>query len=107
MNDQKWEERYFPGSPVVKNPRSNAEDASVIPGRGTKILHATGQVSLCNTIESAHAPKRPNVAKKKRGKKKKKGRETGYFESNIKGLILQSPRTVILRLALEYNHPKN
>ena len=72
MNDQKWEERYFPGSPVVKNPRSNAEDASVIPGRGTKILHATGQVSLCNTIESAHAPKRPNVAKKKKRKKKKK-----------------------------------
>ena len=72
MNDQKWEERYFPGSPVVKNPPSNAEDASAIPGRGAKILHATGQVSLCNTIESAHAPKRPSVAKK-REKKKRKG----------------------------------
>ena len=28
--------RDFPGSPVVKNPPSNAGDVGFIPGRGTK-----------------------------------------------------------------------
>ena len=32
--------------PVVKNLTSNAEDAGSIPGQGTKIPHATGQLSL-------------------------------------------------------------
>ena len=32
-------------SPVVKNPPSNAGDAGLIPGWGTKIPHATGQLS--------------------------------------------------------------
>ena len=32
------------GSPVVKNPPYNAGDASLIPGRGTKIPHAMGQL---------------------------------------------------------------
>ena len=35
----------FPGGPVVKNPPSNAGDAHSIPGRGTKIPHAAGQLS--------------------------------------------------------------
>ena len=37
----------FPGGPVVKNPPSNAGDAGSIPGWGTKIPHATGQLSPC------------------------------------------------------------
>ena len=36
----------FPGGPVVKNPPSNAGDVGLIPGRGTKIPHAAGQLSL-------------------------------------------------------------
>ena len=36
----------FPGGPVVKNPPFNAVDADSIPGRGTKIPHAAGQLSL-------------------------------------------------------------
>ena len=36
----------FPGGPVVKNLPSNAEDVGSIPGRGTKIPHAVGQLSL-------------------------------------------------------------
>ena len=32
----------FPGDPVVKNPPSNAGDAGLIPGQGTKIPHAVG-----------------------------------------------------------------
>ena len=36
----------FPSGPVVKNPSYNAEDWSLIPGGGTKIPHASEQVSL-------------------------------------------------------------
>ena len=36
--------RDFPGGPVVKSPPSNAGDAGSIPGWGTKIPHATGQL---------------------------------------------------------------
>ena len=35
-----------PGGPMVKNPPSNAGDVGSIPGRGTKIPHAAGQLSL-------------------------------------------------------------
>ena len=41
--------RDFPGGPVVKSPPCNAGDASLIPGQGTKIRHATGQLSVCAT----------------------------------------------------------
>ena len=37
--------RDFPGGPVVKNPPSNAGDMGSIPGWGTKIPHAVGQLS--------------------------------------------------------------
>ena len=35
----------FPGSPMVKNPPSNAGDTGSIPGGVTKIPHALGQLS--------------------------------------------------------------
>ena len=35
----------FPGGPEVKNPPSNAGDTSSVPGRGTKVSHAEGQLS--------------------------------------------------------------
>ena len=47
--------REFPGGPVVKNPPSNAGDAASIPGRGTKIPHATGQPKLQATTEEKPA----------------------------------------------------
>ena len=37
--------RDYPGGPVVKNPPSNAGDVGSIPDWGTKIPHATGQLS--------------------------------------------------------------
>ena len=42
--------RDFPGGPVVKNLPSNAGDAGLIPGQGTKIPHAAGQLkpASCN-----------------------------------------------------------
>ena len=38
----------FPGTPMVKNPSCNAEDASSIPDWGTKIPY-TGQMSPRST----------------------------------------------------------
>ena len=35
----------FPGGPVIKNPPCDAEDTGSAPGRGTKIPHATEQLS--------------------------------------------------------------
>ena len=42
----------FPGGPVVKNLPSNAGDTGLIPGWGTKIPHAVGQLSVCAQLES-------------------------------------------------------
>ena len=42
---KKWAKGDFPGGPVVKNLPSNAGGAGLIPGRGTKIPHAMGQLS--------------------------------------------------------------
>ena len=39
----------FTGGPVVKNPPSNAVDADLIPGQGTKIPHAERQLSPGST----------------------------------------------------------
>ena len=39
----------FPGCPVVKYPPYNAGDTGLIPGQGTKIPHAVGQLSPCAT----------------------------------------------------------
>ena len=42
LKNSPWD---FPGGPVVKNPPSNAGDLGLIPGLGTKIPHASGQLS--------------------------------------------------------------
>ena len=47
--------RDFSGGPVVKNPPSSAGDVGSIPGWGTKIPHATGQLSPHHNYW-AHAP---------------------------------------------------
>ena len=46
--------RDFPGGPVVKNPPSSAGDVGLICGWGTKIPHATVQLSPC-TATTKHA----------------------------------------------------
>ena len=45
----KYRDRDFPGGPVVENPPYNAGDVGLIPGQGTMIPHAAGQLSLCAT----------------------------------------------------------
>ena len=37
--------RYFSGNPVVMTPLSNAGGMGSIPGQGTEISHAVGQLS--------------------------------------------------------------
>ena len=48
----------FPGGPVVKNLPSNAGDIGSIPGRGTKIPHAVGQLTARETQHSKKKKKR-------------------------------------------------
>ena len=43
--------RDFPGGPVAKNPPSNGGNVGSIPGQGTKIQHAVGQVSPKSQVE--------------------------------------------------------
>ena len=45
----------FPSGPMVKNPSSDAQDVGSIPGWGTKIPHATGQLSLCASTKTREA----------------------------------------------------
>ena len=48
-NSKQRSDGTFPGGPVVKNPPSKAEDTGSIPGLGTKIPHAMGQVNTHTT----------------------------------------------------------
>ena len=72
---QSWD---LPGSPVVKSLSSNAGDTGSIPGQGTKIPHASGQLSTsatnrepCTLQWRAHVTQgRPSTAKKKEKEKK-------------------------------------
>ena len=55
------QQRDLPGGPVIKNPSSNARHMSSIPGQGTKISHALGQLSLLTATPEpvncgAHTP---------------------------------------------------
>ena len=65
---------------MVKNLSCNAEDMGSVPGWGTEILHAMGQISLCTTTGESmrhnerfyvmqprsHVPQvRPNTAKQR------------------------------------------
>ena len=54
--------RDFPGGPVVKNPPYNGGDMGLIPGQGTKIPHAAGQLSPRAT--TTHMPQLEPVCHK-------------------------------------------
>ena len=53
----------FPGIPVVKNPPYNAEDTGSIPGQGTKIPHAAGQLTRTPRLLSSRASTREPVCR--------------------------------------------
>ena len=65
----KEDARDFPGGPVVKNLPSNAGDAGLIPGQGTKIPQAVEQLILYTTRKTQHSQKEKK--KKKTDNKKK------------------------------------
>ena len=56
----------FPGGPVVKNPPCNAKNVGLIPGQGTKILHAMEQLSSRATTKIQYAQLRPDRVKFKK-----------------------------------------
>ena len=60
--DQKGKRRNFASGPVVKNLPSNAGDVGSIPGLGTKIPHAVGQLSPSTQMkmECSHRKKKKN-----------------------------------------------
>ena len=51
----------FPCGPVVKNLPSNTGYAGLIPGLGTKIPQAVGQLSPCTTVETQHGQKKKKI----------------------------------------------
>ena len=57
---------------MVKNPPSNAGNVGSIPGQGTKISHAAGQLSFHATTKSKQSPF--FFLKKDRKKKKEMAR---------------------------------
>ena len=55
----------FPGGPVVENMPSDSGDPGSIPGQVTKIPHAAGQLSPCDTTtEPTHSTARAPQLKK-------------------------------------------
>ena len=53
----KKQNRDFPGGPMVRKPPSNTRDTYSIPGLGTKIPHAAGQLSLHTATKIRHSHK--------------------------------------------------
>ena len=51
----KCDGRDLPGGSVVKNPPSNAGDSGLIPGPGTKIPDASGQLSPFSSVQFSHS----------------------------------------------------
>ena len=68
-----YTKKDFHCSSVVKNLPCNAEDASWIPGQGTKIPQVRGQLNWhAATREVCVLQQRPSTTEQKRKKKKKK-----------------------------------
>lgn len=59
----KHKNQDFPGGPFVESSPSKAGDAVSIPGRGTKIPHATGQLA-CTQQQRSWAAKTTTTTKK-------------------------------------------
>ena len=59
--------RNFPSGPVVKNLPSKAGDKSLIPGGGTKLPHALGQLSPCAETNDPMCSRAPAMTGKASG----------------------------------------
>ena len=57
----------FPGGPVVKNPPASAGDTGLIPGLGTKILHAAEQLNPWTATTEAREPQEEKLLQREAG----------------------------------------
>ena len=80
------------GGPVVKNLPSKCRDMGLIPGRGTKISHAAGWLSLSATSRNPHSTtreafllqQRPDTAKiKNKSKQTNKNNNKGITHNSV------------------------
>ena len=67
QSDYKNQVKDFPSGSVVKNLPSNAGDKGLIPGRGTKIPHALGQLTLCAETNDPMCSRAPATTRKANG----------------------------------------
>ena len=67
QSDYKNQVKDFPSGSVVKNLPSNAGDKGLIPGRGTKIPHALGQLTLCAETNDPMCSRAPATTRKTNG----------------------------------------
>ena len=89
LKAERGQGEHFPGGPVVKNLPSNARNMGSIPGRGTKVPHATGQLGLrattrqptrCNERKACMPQQRPSTAPKKQTRKRKGKRNKQHMQ---------------------------
>ena len=67
QSDYKNPMRDFPNGPVDKNLPSNAGDKGLIPGGGTKIPHALGQLCLCAETNNPMCSRAPATTREANG----------------------------------------
>ena len=73
---ERWANGDFPDGPVLRNPPSNAGDTSLVPGQGTEIPHALGQLSQLGPQP------RPNKTEMKQKGKAGKCVEETFLQKN-------------------------
>ena len=101
---QNWRNRKnLGGNSLVKNPPSNAGGIDSIPGWGTKIPHAAGQLSLCSaTRESPSAAVMTTPAQKKRKKIFSCDENTGFTVTFYIKLTVMLMILIILYISPQY-----
>ena len=58
--------RAFPGGPEIKNPPPNTGHVGLIPGRGTEIPRATGQISPHTTAREPECTMKTQRSQKRK-----------------------------------------
>ena len=90
---------------MVRNPPSNAGDAGVIPGQGTKIPRAAGQLTLTLQLEKACVlQQKPSAAKRKR-KPGNTGSSASGWGPGVTPLQLTPPWRTLYRVACVASTP--
>ena len=91
---ERWANGDFPDGPVLRYPPSNAGDTSLVPGQGTEIPHALGQLSQLGPQP------RPNKTETKQKGKAGKCVEETFLQKNTQRAsrhMQKRPDSLILR----------